>query len=127
MNGDVAGDDRLTRLIIGCAFAISNGLGAGFVEKVYENALAIKLRQSGLVVEQQCAVDVWFEGHVVGSYVADLVVGGVEIVELKAVAALNTRHVAQCLNLLKASGVPIGLLLNFGTPRLEMRRLSRPE
>ena len=127
MDGDGLRDDRLTRLIIGCAFAVANRLGAGFLEKVYENALALKLRQAGLVVEQQHAVDVWFEGHVVGSYVADIVVGGALVLELKAVDALNSRHVAQCLNFLKASRLPTCLLLNFGGRRLEIRRLRRPD
>jgi GxxExxY protein len=126
MKGDAYEGEQLTRLIIGCAFDVANGLGDGFLEKVYENALAYKLRQAGLIVEQQYAVDVRFEGHVVGSYVADLVVAGAVILELKAVAALNARHVAQCLNLRKACMLPICLLLNFGASRLEIRRFDRP-
>jgi len=126
MNTDEIGADHLTRLIIGCGFAVANGLGAGFVEKVYENALAYKLREAGLAVAQQHALDVVFEGHVVGTYVADLIVNDAVLLELKAVSALSTIHVAQGLNLLKASGLETCLLLNFGVPRLQVRRLRRP-
>jgi len=97
MNTDGDVRDDLTRSIIGCAFAVANGLGAGFLEKVYENALAMKLREAGLGIAQQCALDVRFEGHVVGTYIADIVVENAVIVELKAVHTLNTAHVAQCL------------------------------
>ena len=127
MNTDVAERDKLTRSIIGCVFAVANGLGVGFLEKVYENALVMKLRDVGLGIVLQCALDVRFEGHVVGSYIVDIVVESAVIVELIAVHALSSVHVAQCLNLLKASGMPICLLLNFGTPRLEIRRLMGPK
>ncbi len=126
MNTDVDLRDTLTRSIIGCAFAVGNGLGVGFLEKVYENALMMKLRDAGLDIAQQCALDIRFEGHVVGTYIADIVVENTVIVELKAVHALNSAHVAQCLNLLKASGMRTCLLLNFGKPRLEIRRLTGP-
>jgi GxxExxY protein len=101
-------------------------LGGGFLEKVYENALTYKLRQAGLEVNQQRAVDVRFEGQVVGTYVAGLIVNDTVALELKAVNALTTGHVAQCLNFLKASGLATCLLLNFGAPRLQVRRLTRP-
>ena len=126
MHTDLPNSDPLTRSIIGCAFAVANGLGPGFFEKVYENALANKLRDTGHAVEQQRAVDVRFEGRVVGTYVADLMIDDAVVVELKAVAALNNAHVAQCLNFLKASGLRSCLLLNFGTRRLEIRRVSGP-
>jgi len=126
MDTDVDLRDPLTRSIIGCAFAVANGLGVGFLEKVYENALVMTLRKAGLGIAQQCALDVRFEGRVVGTYIADIVVENAVIVELKAVHALNSAHVAQCLNLLKASGMRTCLLLNFGTSRLEIRRLAGP-
>jgi GxxExxY protein len=124
MNTDTGGEDRLTRPIIGCGFAVANGLGCGLLEKVYENALAYKLRGAGLIVEQQHAVDVTFEGHVVGTYVADLIVNDAVVLELKAVNALNSVHIAQCLDLVKASRLQTCLLLNLGTPRFQVRRLD---
>ena len=109
MSNDQPGDDQLTRSIIGCAFAVGNGLGIGFFEKVYENALANKLRKSGFTVDQQRAVDVVFEGDIIGTYVADLIVNNTVVLELKAVNSLSSVHAAQCLNLLKASGLQICL------------------
>ncbi len=126
ISNDTASDDQLTRAIIGCAFAVGRGLGIGFYEKCYENALANKLRKAGFTVDQQHAVTVAFEGDVIGTYVTDLIVNNTVVLELKAVSALNSAHVAQCLNFLKASGLQTCLLLNFGTPSLEVRRLTRP-
>jgi GxxExxY protein len=126
ISNDQPGDDQLTRSIIGCAFAVANSLGIGFFEKVYENGLANKLRKSGFTVDQQRAVDVVFEGDIIGTYVADLIVSNTVVVELKAVGALSSVHAAQCLNFLKASGLQTCLLINFGVPRLQVRRLTRP-
>ena len=117
--------DRVTRRIIGCAFAVSSTLGAGFLEKVYENALAHELRKNGLRVEQQSAILVHYDGVVVGQYVADLLVEGGVLVELKAVQALDDIHMAQCLNYLKATGLHVCLLINYGRARLEYRRIVR--
>jgi GxxExxY protein len=113
----------ISERIIGCAFTVANGLGAGFFEKVYENALAHELRKAGLSVEQQHGISVVYDGVVVGTYAADLLVENQVLVELKAVAALDSAHRAQCLNYLKATGMPLCLLLNFGRPRLEVKRL----
>lgn len=123
MNTDRAVLADLSERIIGCGFAVSNTLGAGFVEKVYENALAHQLRKAGLAVRQQHGVKVYFDGVTVGEYVTDLMVEEAAIVELKAVKALDDIHRAQCLNYLKATGLPLCLLMNFGRPRLEVRRL----
>ena len=109
--------------IIGCAFTVANTLGVGFFEKVYENALAHELRKAGIIVLQQHGIAVVYDGVVVGNYAADLLVEGMVLVELKAVSALDSSHKAQCLNYLKATGLPLCLLLNFGRPRLEVRRL----
>jgi GxxExxY protein len=119
-------DDELTRSIIGCAFAVGSGLGIGFNEKCYENALRNKLRKAGLTVDQQRPVEVEFEGDIIGTYIADLIVNNTVVLELKAVSALHSTHIAQCLNFLKASGLQTCLLLNFGTPSLQIRRLTRP-
>jgi len=115
---------RLTRRIIGCAYRVANVLGAGFLEKVYENALAHELRKAGLRVAQQTPCEVRYDGIVVGSYVADMVVEDRVVVELKAAAQLNPVHEAQLLNYLRASGRRLGLLLNFGTPRVGVRRFA---
>ncbi|HEY1685539.1 MAG TPA: GxxExxY protein [Tepidisphaeraceae bacterium] len=106
--------DALTEKIIGCAYKVHNGLGCGFLEKVYENALAHDLRKAGLNVRQQIAVNVIYDGIVVGDYLADLIVEGVVVIELKAIKGLDDIHSAQCINYLAATGLPICLLINFG-------------
>ena len=123
MSTDAHRLDALTHKIIGCAYTVSNVLGNGFLEKVYENALAYELRKAGLKVAQQHAVQVFYEGVVVGDYVADLIVEEEILIELKAVKALDDVHLAQRLNYLKATGLKLCLLLNFGTPRIEVKRI----
>ncbi len=115
--------DELTERIIGCAMRVSTALGPGFLEKIYENALAIELKKAGLAFRQQEPITVRYEGHIVGDYVADLVVEGRVIVELKATRSSDPIHEAQLINYLKATGVRVGLLLNFGSPRLGIKRL----
>jgi GxxExxY protein len=116
-------DEALTESILCCAIKVSNGLGAGFLEKVYENALTHELRKSGLRVHQQRAIEVVYDGVVVGDYAADILVEDRVLVELKAVRTLDPVHEAQLLNYLKATGLEVGLLLNFGTPRLGIKRM----
>ena len=123
MNTDKAALTDLSEKIIGCAFVVSNTLGVGFLEKVYENALAYELRKNGLTVAQQHNVSVHYDGVVVGAYTADLLVENAVLVELKAVNALDAIHRAQCMNYLKATRLWLCLLLNFGNPRLEIKRL----
>ena len=103
---------------------MSNVLGCGFLEKVYENALAIEIRKAGLTAVQQAGMEIVCEGSVVGEYRADLLVEGKIIVELKATKALSDVDMAQCLNYLKASDKRVGLLLNFGRPKLEIKRVA---
>jgi GxxExxY protein len=122
--GSSCGHDPLTESVLGCAFTVANALGAGFLEKVYENALAHEIRKDGLVVEQQASISVIYDGFIVGSYAADLMVERSLLVELKACKALDDIHLAQCLNYLKATGIRTCLLINFGTPKLQIRRLS---
>src|ERR1017187_2274804 len=107
--------NAITEKIIGCAFKVSSTLGVGFLEKVYENALAHELRKSGLKVEQPKRIGVHYDGVEVGYYDADLLVEDKVIVETKAVKAFDDIHMAQTLNYLKAAGLTLGLLLNFGT------------
>lgn len=116
--------DVVTERIIGCAFDISNELGAGFLEKVYENAMVHTLRKRGAFVEQQKAIPVTYDGIVVGDYFADLVVENQVLVELKAAKALDDIFSAICINYLKASKLKRCLLINFGRPKIEIRRIS---
>ena len=117
--------DELTHTIIGCAFQVQNALGYGFLEKVYENALALELRHAGLHLVQQHPVDVFYRGICVGQFVADLLVQQRVLVELKAVEALASVHIAQCKNYLVATGLDTCLLLNFARPKLEYKRIIR--
>jgi len=116
--------NRLTEMVIGYAFKVANTLGSGFLEKVYENALAHELRKSGVSVDQQWAIQVRYDGEVVGDFYADLMVEHVLLVELKAVKALDQVHKAQCINYLKATGLEVCLLINFGNPKIEYHRLT---
>jgi GxxExxY protein len=113
-----------TEKIIGCSFNVINSLGNGFLEKVYENSLSLELRQTGLKVVQQKPIQVEYRKQIVGEYIADLLVEDEILVELKAVQSLEEVHFAQCLNYLKATGFPICMLLNFGRPELQFRRIS---
>lgn len=115
--------NQLTERIIGCAYTVANELGCGFLEKVYENALGHELRKARLPFTQQHAINVHYDGVVVGDYVADLVVDDRVVVELKATKALDKVHLAQCLNYLKATPYELCLLFNFGRPRLEIKRI----
>jgi GxxExxY protein len=115
--------NQISEKVIGCAFTVSNTLGAGFLEKVYENALAHELRKAGLHVEQQRGITVHYDGVVVGEYAADLFVENSLLVELKAAKSLEDIHLAQCLNYLKATDLTLCLLINFGTPRVQIKRV----
>lgn len=115
--------NEVSEKIIGCAYHVQNTLGCGFLEKVYENSLAIELRKAGFTVEQQKGVIVRYGDQIVGEYFADLLVNGNVIVEVKTVKVLDNVHVAQGLNYLKATGLQLCLLINFGRPSVEVRRL----
>ena len=115
--------NKLTELVIGCAYRVARALGSGFLEKVYENALALDLRKAGVAVEQQYAMKVLYSGEVVGDYIADLVVVGRLIIEIKSVRRLEQIHMAQCLNYLKATNMRLCLLINFGSPSVEIKRV----
>ena len=116
----------ITEKIIGAAYEVYNTLGFGFLEKVFENAMAIELRDADLNVEQQVPITVHYKGEVVGEFAADLVVDGKVIVELKAVAALDPIHEVQLVNYLKATGIEVGLLINFGREiRIQRKILDR--
>lgn len=116
---------EITKTVIGCAFEVVNELGAGFLESVYEKALLLALRQKGLSAITQHPVKVMFRNECVGNFFADLFVEGKVIVELKAVKAITPEHQAQIINYLNATGIEVGLLINFGTPKLEYKRFTR--
>ena len=116
-------DKRLSERVIGCAFEVSNTLGAGFLETVYENALCHELAEKEIAFERQKALEVKYKGKLVGNYSADLIVETRLLVELKAMSQLTRAHEAQVMNYLKATGIEVGLLLNFGTPKLGIRRI----
>ena len=118
-------DDALTGTVIGCAMDVHRELGPGYLEKVYENALAIALSDAGIGVAQQVAVPSQFRGRVVGDFVADLLVEGNLIVELKAVSNLLPVHETQLVSYLKATGFDVGLLINFGAGSLQVKRKYR--
>lgn len=102
---------------------VSNTLGTGFLEKVYENALAIELQQNVLKVQQQHPIRVFYGDHPVGDFSADLLVEDCVIVELKAARTLDEVHTAQCMNYLKATGLKVSLLVNFGKSRAEVKHI----
>ena len=115
--------DLVTEKIIGCAYTVISSLGSGFLEKVYENALTHEIRKAGVQVFQQHSIKVSYDGIEVGNYVADLLVANKVLVELKTVKALDDIHRAQCMNYLKATGHTVCLLINFGSPKLEVKRI----
>lgn len=116
--------NKITETIIGCAYKVGNSLGCGFLEKVYENSLTHEIRKSSLAAEQQKVIKVYYDGTEVGNYDADILVEGKVLVELKAVKNFDDIHKAQCLNYLKATGLKICLLINFGNPRVEIKRIA---
>jgi len=111
----------ISRRVIGAFFETYNELGHGFLEGVYEAALAVRLEECGLAFERQVPIEVRFHGRIVGCFRADLLVENRVLVEIKAGGSLLAAHEAQLLNYLKATGIQLGLLLNFG-PRAEFRR-----
>ena len=116
-------DSPLSKRVIGCAIEVSRSLGCGFAEKVYENALMVELVRSGVRAQQQKAVLVHYRGTVVGDYVVDILVEEGLLVEVKALDRFSPMHDAQLMNYLRATGCPVGLLLNFGRTQLGIRRL----
>jgi len=117
--------EQLTETIIGCAMKVHRTLGPGFLESVYQNALAHELRKAGQRVECEKPIQVRYDGVVVGDFSADMLVEGVVMVENKAVQALSPAHEVQLVNYLTATSVEIGLLLNFGGEKLEFKRKHR--
>jgi len=113
----------LSYKLVGLAIQVRKELGFGFLEKVYENALMVLLRENGIFAQQQMSIKVQFHGQIIGDYVADILVENSIILELKALDKLLPIHDAQVLNYLKATGIKLAILLNFGKDSLEHKRL----
>jgi len=116
-------DSALTERVLGAVFEVSNTLGAGFLEKVYQRALLTELRLRGIRATPEVSFTVTYKGHVVGEYFADILVEDVLVIELKCADRLSSEHTAQCLNYLRASGKTLGLLVNFQKPKVEWKRI----
>ena len=114
--------EELTAAILKCCFEVSNELGSGFLESVYEKALIVALAQTGLPVQAQVPLKVTFRGVIVGDFFADLIVENKILIEIKSVSKLTSDHKAQVINYLNATGFEVGLLVNFGTSRVEYFR-----
>ena len=117
--------EQITEKVIGCTYRVYNKMGFGFLESVYEKCLLIELRKMGLEVESQKAITVYYDEEEVGQFVADLLVEGEVIVELKSVRRLIEAHEVQLVNYLVATGKEVGLLLNFGAEEVEVKRKVR--
>jgi len=112
----------LTEAVIGCAYRVYNKMGFGFLESVYEKCLLIELRKAGLDAEAQKPITVYYEGEIVGQFVADIIVNDAVIIELKSVRRIVKAHEVQLVNYLVATGKPVGLILNFGETKVEIKR-----
>jgi GxxExxY protein len=116
---------ELVYQMIGCAMRVHRELGYGFLEKVYENSLMILFEKEPIKAKQQYPVPVYFEGQIVGEYCADILVEDKILIELKTVEKIANVHYAQVLNYLKATGIQLGLLINFGPQKLEYERIIK--
>ena len=117
----------LTSKIIQCAYKVHNTLGFGFLEIIYQNALLIELLKAGLQAEKEKKIQVYYEAQLVGDYMADIIVENKVILELKSVKDLHPAHEAQVINYLKATGIEVGLLINFGqTVEIKRKILTPP-
>ena len=117
---------ELTAKIIECAYTVHNTLGFGFLESIYQNALLIELQGNGLQAKKEVPIRVFYNQKVVGNFAADILVEGKVILELKSVKEIHPAHEAQLTNYLKATGIEVGLLLNFGETVQIKRKVFTP-
>jgi len=113
---------NVTETVIGCAYRVYNKMGFGFLESVYEKCLLIELHKAGLDAESQKPITVYYDDEIVGEFVADIIVNDTIILELKSVRRVVKAHEVQLVNYLVATGKPIGLILNFGESKVEVKR-----
>lgn len=118
--------EELSDKVISSAIEVHRNLGSGYLEKVYENALLIELKHRDFEIEQQKSTKIYYKGTLVGSYTADLIINNTIIVELKAVYSIEPVFSFQVLNYLRAFNLPVGLILNFGTNRVQIKRILNP-
>jgi GxxExxY protein len=123
INADERRLNQITEKIIGCAYEVANRMGCGFLENVYRKSMFVELTRQGMLARPEFPITIRYKDVVVGEYFADLLVAGEVLVEIKTVKALDEVHMAQCLNYLKATGLMECLLINFGKPEIEIRRL----
>jgi len=116
---------EITEKIIGCAYRVYNKMGFGFLESVYEKCMLIELHKAGLIAEAQKPITVYYDDQIVGEFVADIIVNDAIILELKSVRRIIKVHEVQLVNYLVATGKPVGLLLNFGETKVEVKRKIR--
>ena len=116
---------EISQKVIGCCYEVSNTLGAGFLEGVYENALSLEFDHSGIEYLRQPSMEVVYKGSLVGRYQPDFVVENDLVVELKALDGLSSNHESQLLNYLKVANLTVGLLVNFGNPRVQIKRMVK--
>ncbi|MGR3174951.1 MAG: GxxExxY protein [Candidatus Scalindua sp.] len=113
---------ELTEKVIGCAYRVYNKIGFGFLESVYEKCMLIELRKAGINTDSQKPITVYYENEVVGEFIADIIVNDTIILELKSVRRIIRAHEVQLVNYLVATGKPVGLILNFGESKVEVKR-----
>lgn len=118
-------DEKITHKIIGCCYRVYNALGFGYLESVYQKAMSIELTKAGLIHELESPLTVFYENHVVGNFSIDILVSGTLLVELKSVQQLNKSHEAQLVNYLTGTKKDIGLLINFGPKKVEVKKKFR--
>ena len=123
MNTDEHGLNEVTFQINGCAMDVLNAIGHGFHEKIYENALALAFKKRGLMFSQQKQYEILFENQIVGAFIPDFVVEDKVIVELKTIENIGKNEKGQVLNYLRASGLALGIILNFKNPKLDWQRV----
>ena len=114
--------EELTEKIIGCAYRVYNTMGFGFLESVYEKCMLIELRKENLHAESQKPITVYYDDQIVGDFIADIIVNDTVILELKSVRRIMEAHEVQLVNYLVATGKPVGLLINFGETRVDIKR-----
>ena len=117
-------DFEVSRKVIGCAMTVHRALGCGFLESVYENALAIELQKNGISFQRQVKLVIYYREGIVGKYYADAIIENKLLLELKALKALDNTCKSQLLNYLKASNIPVGLLINFRSTSLQIKRMT---
>lgn len=113
----------ITKIIIDSAYEVHRLLGSGYLEKVYENALIIELESRNLKCDQQTSLEVYYKDYIVGNYIADIMVEGKIILEIKAISGIGEQHFAQLINYLKATRKRLGFIINFGTSKIQIKRI----